>query len=276
MTNSKFTGVADALAINLPLYALSVACVHAMGHKIDLYADTLGAEILSPVPYDTVHIIDNTITDNWHFAASIKFCALQQMPLGTVLIDGDIILHRPEVYRVIDESKEDITVSFFEPKDYIKNNVNPEIFRKLRQQGFEYPYKTPDYTAIEGWLNTSLMKFTSEKLKQEYIDQYIKHLKLLEKVDFNGMWPDIAIEQYHLSCLVREGGYTVNRVIKNYPSAEAEHYAGHVGFAHVGAMKRNMTTIVRNMLERVDSALYYDILNHIDVMTAKLSNVNQC
>lgn len=276
LLNKRFNSIEDSLRINMPLYAASVACIHFMGHKITLYADEVAAEIFSHIPYDKVVIINNTITDDWHLAASIKFCALQHMPLDTIHIDGDIILHKPAIYEQIKNSTADITVSFFEPKDYVKNNVNPFIFETCRNlpKPFEYPYCTPQYSAIEGWLNTSLMKFTSEKLKQEYIEQYIKHAQLVSNVDFKGGWADIVIEQLHLSSLVREHDYTVERLIKDYPMPSAEQYARNVGFAHVGAMKRQMAPTIVMMLKLIDKELHDKTMRHVEAMCSKYASAH--
>jgi hypothetical protein len=75
MLKAKFNSLEKILAITLVDYAYSVECVHKFGHTIELYADKIGADLLSCIPYDKVHIVE-TPTKNYHFAASIKFTAL--------------------------------------------------------------------------------------------------------------------------------------------------------------------------------------------------------
>jgi hypothetical protein len=55
----------------------------------------LGAEMLSFIPYDNVIIVDMENTSP-HFAASIKFKALELIEPDDVLIDGDLFLTKPE------------------------------------------------------------------------------------------------------------------------------------------------------------------------------------
>ena len=64
MLQQKFRNLDKGLKITLVDYAYSVECVHKFGHTIELYTDALGAEILKPIPYDKVHIVDNDITKN--------------------------------------------------------------------------------------------------------------------------------------------------------------------------------------------------------------------
>jgi hypothetical protein len=52
------------LKITLVDHAYSVECIHKFGHTITLYTDEKGYEILKPIPYDEVIIIDNNISKN--------------------------------------------------------------------------------------------------------------------------------------------------------------------------------------------------------------------
>lgn len=266
----KFTDIETAVKTNLICNAYSVECVHAYGHTITLYADNEGAELLKLIPYDKVVIVENTITTSAHFAASIKFEALKKMPLSSILIDGDIFLFKPTIYEMLKNMSEDVIVSYFEPKDHIRANYNYKLFNLIREAGFEYPYHTPKYEAVEGWLNTSLMKFNNKELKEEYLKQYEKHVKLLEGVAFGEVWPDVIIEQLHLTDLCREKDYTVKRIIENYPFGNAEQFASEIGFAHAGAMKKESLMTIAKVLYNKNMKLFEDLMQHSENFVQKV------
>lgn len=267
IANKFADSIHTGVAINLTIYALSVECIKSFGHTITLYTDKNGAEMFKPVHYDKVVVVDLDVAESHNFAAAMKFEALKRMDINDILIDGDIILHKKEIYDRISSAGEDVVVSFFEPKDSVEHNFNEQLFNMLREYNFEYPYHTPLYSAIEGWLNTSVMKFNNEQLKREYIEQYEHHAHLINGVDFKQIWPDIVIEQLHLSDLCREHDYSVRRLVSNYPSLEAEKASSDIGFAHIGAMKMHMFKTVCATLERNNPKLASDIAQHIEYIT---------
>lgn len=178
LEGKKFAHLEYSLRFTLVHYAYSVACIHKFGHTITLYTDEKGYEILKPVPYDKVIVIDNTITNNKHFAASMKFEALQRMSLDEIIIDGDIFLEKPKVFDIIKNNESDLLVSLFEPQALIIN-INKQystMFNNLNIEEEEL-YKRPNFRKIKGWYNTSVMKFNNEEFKQKHIEQYIHHVK---------------------------------------------------------------------------------------------------
>lgn len=241
LLNKKFADLQTGLAITLVDYAISVELLHKLGYKITLYTDEEGANILKEIPYDKVVILDNLITDNYHFAASIKFAALQKMSLDECLIDGDIFFRKMKAIKFIEDSKADFICSFFEDKSVIANfDGVSDLLKLIRKHKFEKPYNTPTYKDCEGWLNTSVMKFNNQDLKDEYIAQYIYHLDQLKDASFNKLWPDIIIEQYHLTQLCKDKGYSVDFIVPDYSTNNSEEYALELGFTHLGTAKRKI------------------------------------
>lgn len=88
LLNCKFNRFEEQLKIILTDYLLSFITIKDNGYDVTLYTDKIGADILSIINYDHIEIIENSITDDYNFAASIKFCALERMPLEDTLIDG--------------------------------------------------------------------------------------------------------------------------------------------------------------------------------------------
>lgn len=252
---NKFNNFSISLANTLYDYAYSVECIHKAGYKITLYADKCGIELLNLIPYDS--FVEIPIDDNFnkHFAASIKFYALQKMDIDDVLIDGDVMLELPNVFNVLKLNRADMLYSFFENNKTLKiNPTNEEYFGKLlnllRNAGLDY--EMPTYDTVE-YPNTSLIKFNNEDFKNEYIEQYFRNIDKIKDVDFGFTWPDIIIEQYFLQCLANKHNYLIKGLIDNYP--EGTKYTKKLGFTHFGNQKTQVLPKVKNKLNRLNSLL---------------------
>jgi len=259
----KFFDIEQAIEIILYEYALSASLVHKFGHKIVLYTDQKGYDILNVIPYDDIIIVENTITDNHHFAASIKFEALKRMSLGDTLIDGDIFLHRQAIYNIIKTSTPDVLVSFFEPKSYIDGDrkSHETMYRLLDVDGLVFDHE--DYDSIDGWYNTSLIHFNSQELKDAYIDQYIKNVRMVSNIDFGIVWPDVVIEQRNLARLCESMNKTIDVTVEGFPTREANDRAFAIGMMHIGAIKAAHHPNVISDLTSINPDLISKLDNHI-------------
>lgn len=266
----KFFGVKEALEIILYEYGLSVELIHRSRNTITLYTDEIGASILSILPYDKIVVLDNTITQNHHFAASFKFEALRRMPLDATLIDGDIFLHRPDVFRIIKDSKSDILCSFFENKAYIDVHAdrNRQMFELLKNKDLTFPPES--YDDIGGWYNTSIIHFNDQDFKDKYIAQYTENIRRLSDDDFGGVWPDLVIEQRNLARLAASENKTIDTIIHNFPDPEADKYAIQIGFLHVGSAKRSHQKVVVKDLTTLNRKLARTIEQRIPYLASRL------
>ena len=274
MLQSKFRSLDKGLKITLVNHAYSVECIHKFGHTIELYTTSLGAELLKPIPYDKVHIVTNDITNNWHFAASIKFKALQNMSLDQCLIDGDIFLEKTPVFEILKHLNKDVVVSLYEPTARIfKPETMSEMFKAC--EDFIQPgYELPEITNVLGWYNTSLLKFNNAEAKEEYIKQYITHVKFAESIDFSKtIWPDIVFEQCNLESMVKNMGYEIDMVNPYYNIDDA--FAYKIGFCHLGVAKEISQTYYLRMLQTLNFQLSLDIQEHfIYLMEIRFPQLN--
>lgn len=258
MLQSKFRPLDIGLRITLVNYAYSVECVHKFGHTIELYTDLLGSEILKPIPYDKVHIVENDITNNYHFAASIKFKALQKMSLDQILIDGDIFLEKSIVFELLKNLNKDIVVSLYEPKDKIFKPETIQGMFKICTLTNQDGYELPKDGNVHGWYNTSCLKFNNEALKKEYIRQYISHVKQAESEDFAGaIWPDIVYEQYNIEAMLRNTGCELDMVNPYYNIDNS--FAYKIGFCHLGVSKENSHNFYLRRLQTLNYQLTLDL-----------------
>lgn len=260
---NKFNEFNISLDTILLDYAFSVDCIHKIDHKIVLFADEMGAELLSFIPYDEVHIVENMNDFSVNFAAQLKFYALEHSDLGDAIIDGDLFIRHSAAHNIIVNSNADIVYSFFEPNDYTVKTENDvqrytRMYEVMSKFSYEKPYYVPSDLSMYEWMNTSLIRINNQELKDEYIRQYYHHKNMLESSEFHyTCWPDIIIEQFFLTQLCENNEYTSKPVIDNFWIDEgANDYALDIGFTHLGYGKHAYSDWVKEMFKSSNYNLY--------------------
>jgi hypothetical protein len=273
--NNRFNKYQELLPVILTDYAYSCSCAKSNGHSIRLFTDKFGADFLGFIPYDEIVILDNLDNESTDFAAQIKFTALKQMKLDEILIDGDLFIKDTQAFEMIDSINYDVLYSFYEPVEYTLMNFSKEkieYYNKILtsvnnlKSKFIQTYSKEFSINDCHWPNTSLLKFSNQELKDEYIKQYEHHKNLLSNCDFGHSWPDIWIEQKHLELLINSK-YKGRPLIYGYPSKGADLYASTVGFIHLGAGKVKYQDFVLKSLFELDKKLYNSVLSQIEIYT---------
>ena len=272
LLSNKFNEYNNLIPVILTDYATSVAFIHKHGHKIKLFADKTGIEMLNFIPYDEVIEITTLDSESIHFAAQIKFEALKQMSLDEVLIDGDLFMKKQDAYDRLQSFDVDFIYSMYEPNSFIlSSNAQKEKYTKIisllhnHVKDFRSPYNLDRSMFNYSWPNTSLMLFHNQNLKDEYIRQYEYHKMLLKDEDFGITWPDIIIEQRHMDKLLRTG-YTSRPMIENFPTNEANEEALLIGFTHLGYAKIYYNDYIDSWLKEIDEQLYKTCHEKIELL----------
>jgi hypothetical protein len=275
--NNRFDKYQELLPVILTDYAYSCSCIKTKGHSIRLFTDKFGADFLGFIPYDEIVILDNLDNESIDFAAQIKFAALKQMRLDEILIDGDLFITNEQAFEMIDSINYDVLYSFYEPIEYtlmcysderieyynsilnVVNNLKSKIIKTYAR----------DFSVIDcHWPNTSLLKFSNQQLKEEYITQYEHHKNILSNCDFGHSWPDIWIEQKHLDLLINSK-YKGRPLIYGYPKESANLYSSDVGFIHLGSGKVKYQKYILRSLCELDKKLYNSVLSQIELYKQK-------
>ena len=175
LLNNKFTNLEILLPVVLTQYAYSADCIHRLGEKIVLFADEVGAVLLSHIPYDDVIIVPNLENESVHFAAQLKFYALQHSDLDDVLIDGDLFLLKQDVLDIIKQSTADVLCSFveipqFTARTWDLTDKHSTMVKQMSTIIYAPPYELPESPIDLMWVNTSLLRIKSPELRQEYIN----------------------------------------------------------------------------------------------------------
>lgn len=273
--NNRFNKYQELLPVILTDYAYSVECVIKHGYSIKLITDSFGKDFLGFLPYDKIIALDSLENESINFAAQIKFEALKRMSLDDVLIDGDLFIQKRTTFEIIDSINYDVLYSFYEPTEFaVCNEEKITYYNRMfsvfnnKKDGFMPEYINCWETCNCMWPNTSLLKFSNQQLKQEYIQQYEYHKKLLSDSDFGRSWPDIWIEQKHLEILTKDK-YTSRPIVYGFPSKEADSYSCLIGFTHLGEWKAKYNEMILRALKNLNPVLYNKVLQQIETYKNK-------
>lgn len=247
----------------LTVYAYSAECIRNLGETIELYADEYGAELLSFIPYDNVHIVKNIEDNNPYFFAQMKLFALKECDLGDVLIDGDLFLYNREVINKIEENKHiDVIYSYFEPYHQILKDQLYGMYSKINSAlvsnsniNFKEPYKWPSEDNEFEWMNTSLLVFNNQELKDRYIEDQFYYQKVLNDIKWDKMLPDVVLEQRFLTLLAKD--YTSMPILEGYGvNPQINEIAIKMGFTHLCTSKLYVYNFFQDRLFELNNDLY--------------------
>lgn len=254
----------EALLNTLLDYAYSVQLLHKYGYKITLYADKIGIDLFSVIPYDNVVEIDIPNNESIHFAAQPKFYALKQMNLGDILIDGDVFMETENIFDLIKSKECDCLYSFNETKDYIEKGkeIYVKVINKLKDtNGLLYSLPSIDNVSS---INTSLIRLNNQELKNKFIDQYFYHKELLKNIDWGDAWPDYIIEQYFL--LQISNKFSIKPLVQNVENYMDEE----IGFIHLGWTKTIFQNRIRQSLYFLDKDLFKTVMKQYEKYRYKI------
>lgn len=247
----------------LTVYAYSAECIRNLGETIELYADEYGAELLSFIPYNKVHIVKNIEDNNPYFFAQMKLFALKECDLGDVLIDGDLFLYNREVINKIEENKHiDVIYSYFEPYHQILKDQLYGMYSKINSAlvsnsnvKFKEPYKWPSEDNEFEWMNTSLLVFNNQELKDRYIEDQFYYQKVLNDIKWDKMLPDVVLEQRFLTLLAKD--YTSMPILEGYGvNPQINEIAIKMGFTHLCTSKLYVYNFFQDRLFELNNDLY--------------------
>ena len=205
-------------------YALSAMYVRAHSGTMVLYADALGREMLSPILhlYDEVHEVDMTGVDPVFFAA-IKALALVSEPVGSVHIDGDVMLKGEKAWQRLQDLMEtsEVVAQGFEPE----RNVYPEIWQFGEWDfGCDVLHRHP--------VNVGVLGFSSQELRDIYLARYLTAVQAWSGKGLTGV-PDLVLEQAWLSAYVRQEGHSMGVMTSGSSWTEISASAREIGFVHL-------------------------------------------
>ncbi len=179
--------------------------------KFNLHTDDIGKRLLEGLPYDNIVVDLNELDTHINLFASAKYLALQKEELGTIHIDGDVILDSPMASEMLNYEMCDIIVQNYE-STYRREImfIKPIIHRAEEYFG-------------KGAFCCGIIGFNKQAAKDKFIDSYFSFARtlnsypdLIDKI--NKYQPDVIFdllfEQANLYTLCLNNKYTVKRLCR--------------------------------------------------------------
>lgn len=176
--------------------ALSVAYAKLNGAKIVCYCDSYIKPYLEKLGYDELFVeldgIENEMNparkDTVLMWAAGKFYALAKEPIGSVQIDFDVFLKKPESIEALDFHNYDILYSHIEPAiDYQERLILRDYIPTIDCNN--------EFAA-----NVGVLGFNNQDAKDQYLNHYLYYYRSLD-FDNNGdkdINADLLLEQIYL------------------------------------------------------------------------------
>lgn len=250
------------LEANLWLYTLSVIFAKQQGFDIVLHTDTLGQKLLGHLPYNQIYTTLDKIPSNiptmiWAYG---KFQALKEEPLGSIHIDGDVMLTSKNLVEALNFGSNDMIIQNIE---WAYNHMLDYIQR--------YQYCPMEYLSTKHAYNCGIIGINNNKLKREYLDFYFTYTNRLSQnnafkhkaTQDKYVCPDLVLEQWALTTISKP--YKVKQLLRGNittnwasPNSMVMKDAANLGYVHlIGKDKYNAIDKVKFYVLALDKDLYY-------------------
>lgn len=251
------------LEANVWIFALSAVYAKRQGVTLVLYTDTLGKKLLGHLPYDRVYTTLDNIPSNiptmiWAYG---KFMALREEPLGSIHIDGDVFLKKPEVIREMGTKDYDLIIQ----NEEWAHNTYESIEDIMARFGEIDREKYANYQTA---YNCGVVGFTNAQLKKSYLDYYFgvtasvaKNRALRAHMEADKYFcVDLTLEQHSLVMLAQKYKTKILLKVDNeeYLGQAVRNRAEQLGYQHlIGKEKYEYIDRVKFTLLLLDKDIYF-------------------
>lgn len=243
--------------------ASSVAYAKKNNEEIHLYADGLGRDLLSFLPYDEIKSLDIPDDVPTEFWAVGKFYALEKMNIGDIHIDNDVFLKTPELIAEIKQGlkENDLIVQSIEDSWEVLNSYYKLCRDVIKQNNIEFINGlNADYSPA---YNCGLVAFNNEELKRIYLESYFYSIKEIGSSSTamnmirnnNSVWMDLLCEQQHLYNLAEINDFKVYNLLGT--GDEIYERAVNLGYQHLlGSEKWESLEEIKLQLFNLNKDIY--------------------
>jgi hypothetical protein len=237
-----------------------LSCLYAKqnGFKINLHCDKLTNKYFSVAPYDNIYVdLEELEKPHNRIYAHSKFHVMDKYPLGTIHIDGDVILMKQGLIDELKFSDYDVIVQCKETKE---NWDGAGLYESSTEalKNCEYPEWAP--RECDSMYNCGVVGINNPELKKEYFETYNLMLERFKKdgIDMHSV-PDIIIEQKFLMDLCNTRGYKVKFLLDENRLQE---HANEIGYQHlIGTSKGRLHKQCLKFIYKLDRDVYYKMKN---------------
>ena len=248
----------ERFSVILLLQALSFHYVKSIGGSIVLHTDKLGKELFDCIPYDEVYTTLDDLECDEKFWAAGKIFAQEAEPLGSIHIDGDVLIKSTKLDDFFRNSKKDLVVQDIEPGKF------PWTRKALDELKLHYTWQL-DYTDSTS-VCCGLVQFNNQQLKDLYISEYKRlYSEITSLTNYSAIKCscfDLVCEQWNLYQCAIKLGCTIDEVLPDID--KIPEMAEDLGYAHfLGSPKYKMKAAISAKLFALNPQLHGKIINKI-------------
>lgn len=230
------TNALERIAGNIYYYSLSLAYLKKLNQEVVLYTDTLGASLLGHLPYDEIYVTLDDMPDQLspRFWAAGKMYAMEQEPLGSIHIDGDVFIKSQQIIDLVENSDWDIITQNYEDMKW-NGGYRGEFPYWQKEKEFCKQYGLT-FDVTEGF-NTGFVGFKNQELKDKFINGYKAITLNHSKLNYNELLhndyrtPDLVAEQAFIKQVSK--GYKVKQLLEPTEDKTLRIVCNEIGYQHV-------------------------------------------
>lgn len=240
--------------VQLACFVLSCLYAKRSGFNINLHCDKKSEKLLNFAPYDNI-ILDlegfEKPTDHRLFAYS-KFKSMENEPLGSIHIDGDVFLKDSLLIDSLNFDNYDCIIQNTEAPHTYSNNIEDTSNYWLNTQlclcNCDYPVWAN--RELKKMYNCGIIGINNLELKQEYFKTYWDFIKQCCKFKQGHVTPELVIEQQFLTDLCESHNYKVKELLtgdifENAVKIKYQHLLGDSKFVNLD----NILKTIKNISE---------------------------
>ncbi|MFI3240010.1 MAG: DUF6734 family protein [Bacteroidales bacterium] len=259
MTDWERWSYSDTLIKNAWYFSWSVLSIkkYYPNATINLHTDNVGQELLGLLPYDNIYNTLEDIDIPKYLWAGGKFEAIKNEPLGTIHIDGDVIIFGNQFSKLLDGDYDVVVQSY--DGNYPTETKRAEPILKFN----------PSYFG-KGAFNCGLVGINNQELKDKYYNSYMEMVNLCKMNSAyteplfeckNKLCFDLLFEQNNLYKLCSEGGYNIHTLFNSVRTMQV--LGKKSGFLHFLGQEKYKTINLekaRNAVKKLDIDVYNYLL----------------
>ena len=263
------------------LYALSFLYAKKVSSEVFLHTDTIGEKHLSCIPYDKIYLsLDELEDEHEKFWAFGKIKALENEPLGSIHIDGDVFFKSKAVIPYLNFKDFDVICQMVEGGNLFSEGYENQL------PYFDNALKSthiPGYGNVRKAFNCGVLGFNNLELKNQFLYNFktmVKYAKLDKAIMFkmDGKYePNIILEQYQLAGLCELNNYKIKFILdpvevdkRNSLNMVAEE----LGFVHAWGKAKYTVAFqnkVKEKIKQIDNNLYKIIERHTKKLNRQMT-----
>lgn len=250
----------DEALFRLHIVYFALSCIYAKrsGFEMALHCDNKTKDVLEAAPYDEIITDLENIPDfPKRLFAYPKFIAMQDEPLGTIHIDGDVFLKSVQLNDILNFKDYDCIVQNIERPVYPWGHLWKESAIAFSNCNY------PDWAKRQcnDMYNCGTIGFNNQELKDEYFSTYWQMVEEYKKkgIDLHSV-PDLVIEQQFLKDLTDYRKCSVKRVLDFNDLGGS---ASRIGYQHViGGAKQECLEKALNLIKHYDINTYNKLMEY--------------